>query len=101
MPFPKNVHDSEYEFLIAGRVDGPAAHQLEVEILETIRAGASRIYLNLSEATFLCSAGIRVILQYHRQMKNEGKSLLVTRPSAAVHEILELTGFRSTLVEKI
>lgn len=101
MPIPKNIHDSDYEFLIAGRVDGPMANQLEVELLETMRLGALRIYLNMAEATFLCSAGIRVILQYHRQMSKEGKTLLVTRPSAPVHEILDLTGFRQMLVEKI
>jgi anti-anti-sigma regulatory factor len=32
-------------------------------------------------------------------MKNNGKVLLVTRPSPAVMEILDLTGFKESIVE--
>jgi len=49
--------------------------------------------VNLAQATFLCSAGIRVLLQYHRQMKNKGLTFLVTRPSPEVSSALEMTGF--------
>jgi len=47
----------------------------------------------------LCSAAIRVLLQYHRQMKGKGRSFLVTRPSADVSAALEMTGFPE-LIEK-
>ena len=100
MQITKNLHDTEYDYLLSGRIDGPAAHQLEVEVLAAIRAGAPRIYINLAEATFLCSAAIRVILQYHRQLKAQGKSLLISRTSPEIDQILELTGFRDSVVEK-
>jgi anti-anti-sigma factor len=87
--------------LIAGRIDGMGANQLEEEILKAIRSGAKTIYVNLSEATFLCSAGLRVLLQYWRQMKGKQGLLLATRPSAAVEEVLSTSGFREVLVEKV
>ena len=99
MEIEKKVTGDSWEFLITGRVDGPAANQLEVEVLAAIRAGAKAIYVNLANATFLCSAGIRVLLQYHRQMKGKGLIFLVTRPSADVAATLEMTGFPE-LVEK-
>ena len=99
MEIQKNITGDSWELLMTGRVDGPAANQLEVAVLAAIRAGAKAIYINLANATFLCSAGIRVLLQYHRQMKGKGFTLLVTRPSADVAATLEMTGFPE-LVEK-
>ena len=87
--------------LIAGRIDGAGANELETEILKAIRSGAKSIYVNLSEATFLCSAGLRVLLQYWRQMKNSQRVLLATRPSPEVDAVLATSGFREMLVEKI
>jgi anti-anti-sigma factor len=51
------------------------------------------------EAQWICSAGIRVLLQYYRQMKGKGGVLLVTRPSPEIDSILEMTGFRAQIVE--
>jgi anti-anti-sigma factor len=80
-------------------VDGVVANQLEVDVLAAMKQNARTIYVNLAQATFLCSAGIRVLLQYHRQMKSKGLVLLATRPSAEVASALEMTGFPE-LVEK-
>ena len=99
MEIEKKITGDSWEMLMTGRVDGPAANQLEVELLAAIRAGAKAIFVNLANATFLCSAGIRVLLQYHRQMKGKGLTFLVTRPSVDVVATLEMTGFPA-LVEK-
>lgn len=99
MEIEKRITADSWEFMLPGRVDGAAANQLEVEVLAAIKQGAKTIYVNLANATFLCSAGIRVLLQYHRQMKSKGLTLLATRPSAEVASALEMTGFPE-LVEK-
>jgi anti-anti-sigma factor len=57
--------------------------------------------VNLSNATFLCSAGLRVLLQYWRQMKSSQGSLLATRPSPEVDAVLGTSGFREMIVEKM
>jgi anti-anti-sigma factor len=93
MEIEKRINADCWEFLLSGRVDGIAANQLEIEVLNAIKQNARTIYVNLAQATFLCSAGIRVLLQYHRQMKNKGLVLLVTRPSADVASALAMTGF--------
>lgn len=101
MQIRKNITGEEQELLVAGRIDGEGANQLELEILSAIKAGAKGIYVNLSETSFLCSAGIRVLLQYWRQLKNGGKKLLVTRPSAEVSAALDMTGFKDAILEKV
>lgn len=93
MEIQKQMTGDSLELLLPGRVDGTAANQLEVEVLAAMKQGAKSIYVNLAQATFLCSAGIRVLLQYHRQMKGKGLTLLVTRPSPEVAAALEMTGF--------
>jgi anti-sigma B factor antagonist len=99
MPIRQNVSGDSYELVVSGRVDGAAANELEVQVLNAIKAGAKEIFINLSESDFLCSAGIRVIMQYWRQLKSQGKRLMVTRPSPAVDDILKMTGFRDSVVE--
>jgi len=100
MQIQKNVNGDTHELLVWGRVDGPGANELEIEVLGAIRAGAKSIYINLSQTTFLCSAGLRVLLQYWRQMKSQQRVLLVTSPSAEVDAVLVMTGFREQIVEK-
>ncbi len=99
MPIRQNVSGDCYELIVGGRIDGAAANEMEVQVLNAIKAGAKEIFINLSEADFLCSAGIRVIMQYWRQLKPQGKRLMVTRPSPAVDDILAMTGFRESIVE--
>ena len=88
------------EIIVDRRIDGEAANELEIALLAVIQSSVKTIYINLAECNFICSAGIRVLLQYHRKMKMDHKSLLVSRASAEVDTILELTGFRESLLAK-
>jgi anti-sigma B factor antagonist len=101
MEIRKNITGDCHELVVSGRIDGAGANTLEMEVLTTIRAGANPIYVNLAEATFLCSAGIRVLMQYWRQMKNSRRTLQVTRPTPEILSVLELTGFKDLIVEKV
>ena len=94
----KSVADG-IELFASGRIDGAAANELEIAVIEAIRTGAKTIYVNLAEATFLCSAGLRVLLQYWRQMKTSGKALWVVSPASEVDSVLTMTGFRAQMVE--
>jgi len=99
MEITKVITGDSHELQISGRIDGAGANQLEVETLAAVRAGATTLYVNLSQTTFLCSAGLRVLLQYWRQMKNSGKSFYVANPSPEVDAVLVMTGFREQMVE--
>jgi anti-anti-sigma factor len=93
MDIEKKTSGDSLELMLSGRVDGAGANQLELEVLAAVKQGVKALFVNMAQATFLCSAGIRVLLQYHRQMKSKGAKLLVTRPSAEVASALEMTGF--------
>lgn len=101
MNIQKTINGNIHELIVSGRLDGEGANQLEEQILATIRSGAQTIYINLSQATFLCSAGLRVLMQYFQQMKRNQKLLLVTRPSPEVDAVLAAAVVKEMLVEKI
>jgi anti-anti-sigma factor len=101
MDIRKTVSGTTHELLVVGRIDGAGANQLEEEILSSMRSGAQNIYVNLSQTTFLCSAGLRVFLQYWRQMKQKQGLLQATRPTPEVDAVLGTSGFREMLVEKV
>src|SRR5205809_7978733 len=99
MAITKKPSGESIELFVSDRIDGALANELEIVLLEAIGTGAKAIYVNLAEATFLCSAGLRVLLQYWRQMKNGGRNLWVASPSPEVDSVLTMTGFRAQMVE--
>ena len=100
MALRKNLHGDTAEVFLLGRIDGAAANEFEVEVIALMKQGINTIWVNCAEANFLCSAAIRVLLQYHRQLKAQKKTFLISRVSPEVDSILEMTGFRDLLVEK-
>jgi anti-anti-sigma factor len=101
MSLRKDVYGDTCEIFVKGRVDGAAANELEIDLINQLKQPSKNVLVNFAEANFLCSAAIRVLLQYHRQFKGQQKSLLVSRVSPEVDSILTMTGFRDMLVEKI
>ncbi len=107
MEIQENVEGSSYELLVSGRVDGEGANRLDERILALLfskRANepeVKTIYVNLSGATFLCSAGLRALMQHARTMKSRQGQLLVTRPSLEATEVLKMAGVYDHLVERI
>ena len=99
MQILKTHQGDVHELVIAGRVDGEGANQLEVELLNTIAAGAKNITVEMSEVTFLCSAGLRALLQYWRQLQGKGGSLRVSNPSTEAMTLLGTSGFKDMLIK--
>jgi anti-anti-sigma factor len=100
MNIQKNAYGDTHEIFVSGRIDGEGANQLEVALLATIAAHAKKITVEMSEVTFLCSAGLRALLQYWRQMQNKGGSLHVSNPSPEAMTLLNTSGFKDMLIQK-
>jgi anti-anti-sigma factor len=97
-----------YELVISGRVDGEGANGLDEAVLailfnknKDLEPAPKTIYVNLHSATFLCSAGLRALMQHSRTMKSRQGRLLVTRPSTEAAEVLKMAGLYEQLVEKV
>lgn len=75
---------------VKGRLDNYWAEHLRQNLEAMVRGGAHRIRLNLSEISFLSSAGVGLLVQWHTQLKAIGGSFVVTNPSERVKKVLEL-----------
>lgn len=99
MQILKTHQGDSHELVVSGRVDGEGANQLEIALLNVIAAGAKTVTVEMSEVTFLCSAGLRALLQYWRQLQGKAGSLRVSNPSPEAMTLLSTSGFKDMLIK--
>ncbi len=80
------------ELLVSGRLDSYWARHLADAFDELMREGIHHTRLNLSQTTYISSAGIRVLLQAFQQFSSVGGAMVVVEPSPAVRQVLDLAG---------
>ncbi len=85
------------EVAVRGRLDAYWADQLSRGLGEAVSGGARHIRLDLGEVDYLSSAGIRVLLQYYKQLKGSQGVLLVSNTSAPVKTVMALVGLEELL----
>lgn len=95
MEIVQAVRGDLVELRLEGRLDALWADHVASAISETIRAGHHRIAIDMAEVDFLSSAGIGVLLRYHKQLGGIGGRLVVIRPSRFVKGVLESMGLAS------
>ena len=80
---------------ISGRLDTTTAPELE-RTVAALPDGTRELTLDLSEVTYISSAGLRVLLGAQKRMNKLG-SMRLTGVCEAVMEVLEITGFADIL----
>ena len=88
------------EVKVKGRLDNYWTEHLRRNLEEVIREGAHGIHLNLSEISFLSSAGVGLLVKFHTQLKGIGGSFVITHPSHRVKQVLDLCRLSPILLEQ-
>ncbi|MFZ0036826.1 MAG: STAS domain-containing protein [Candidatus Acidiferrales bacterium] len=88
------------EVKVRGRLDNYWTEHLRKNIEEIIRGGAHSIRLNLSEVVYLSSAGVGLLVLFHKQLKAIGGSFVIASPSERVKQVLELCGLAPILLSE-
>jgi anti-anti-sigma factor len=80
--------------VIKGRIDSYTAPNLSDTLNEITKHDIYKIILNMSDVSYVSSAGLRVLIDVQKTCKklNQGEVLLVNIPQR-VYETLELAGF--------
>jgi anti-anti-sigma factor len=78
------------EVKVKGRLDNYWTEHLRGSVEEMIRGGAHVIRMNLSDMTYLSSAGVGLLAIFHRKLKGIGGSFVITSPSKHVKMVLDL-----------
>ena len=75
---------------VKGRLDNYWTEHLRTNLEEFVRGGAHVIRLDLSEVSFLSSAGVGMLMLIYRQLKEIGGTLVIASPSVRVKQVLDL-----------
>ncbi len=78
------------EVNIKGRLDAYWADHLSQTLDHAVRQGSHRIRLNLSEVPYISSAGIGVVVQFYKQLKEIYGWLVISEASPGVRNVLEI-----------
>jgi len=99
MQIKRDQKGAELHLAVAGRLDAQWAEALHTELAAAVRDGHHHVVLNLAEVSFMSSAGIRVLVSVHKQLRTIEGALTVTDPSPFVQEILALTRLDALLLQ--
>ena len=77
---------------VTGRVDSATAPELEKSLQDLLDAERSQVVLDLQDADYMSSAGLRVLVAMHKATKKNGGGLCLAQPSVRVSEVLDLAG---------
>jgi anti-anti-sigma factor len=99
MEITRRAGDGWLELAVEGRLDGYWADHLDASLAESVRDGYHRLHLDLSQVVFMSSAGIAVLVKFHKQLDAIHGRLVVVKLSAQVRTVLEITRLADLLVD--
>lgn len=97
MDIKKTLSGSEADLQLSGRLDAFWSEHFNTELDGVLHGGYRLIRLEMSELSYISSAGLRVLVKAHRRLKEVDGGLAITNPSENVLKILKLAGFESLL----
>ena len=94
----QKCEDARLTVCLEGRLDTTTAPQLEAE-LKTALADANGVCFDFEKLEYISSAGLRVLLSVHKQMKAKG-GMELCHVNEAIMEVFDVTGFTDFLTIK-
>ena len=86
-------------YILNGRISSAESNALQHELEEAMRAGSVNFVLNMRQISYLCSAGIRVLLMMYKRTKEQKGSFYVESPSENVINVLGMTALDEMLLK--
>jgi anti-anti-sigma factor len=87
----EQLEDGWVEVAVNGRLDSYWADHFKTVLEDLVRAGTSKVRVNLADVSYLSSAGLGALLWCRKHLESVRGKLVVTSPSEAVREVLEVT----------
>ena len=91
MQISTEKENSKLTVTVSGRIDTVTAPELEKYALDHME-GITEMALDLANVEYVSSAGLRALLQIHKDMSKQGK-LKLLNINTAVKEIFGMIGF--------
>ncbi|MCU1489268.1 MAG: anti-sigma factor antagonist [Acidimicrobiaceae bacterium] len=88
-----NVHlDGTAVMVLRGQLDMRGAELLRDAMDGLVRTGPPAVILDLSDLSFLDSAGLAALIRAHREISRQDRRLILRWPEAQPLGVLELSG---------
>jgi anti-sigma B factor antagonist len=78
---------------VNGRLDQNITPALEEALNELLHAGSNRLIIDLSEATYINSGGLRCLVAAWRKARQQGGDVYLCGLRARVAEVFSMVGF--------
>lgn len=90
------IDGKQTTFCLKGKLNSDVANEVKEKVKE-VEDQSDEIILDFKELLYVSSAGLRVILEVHKDMKEKNKVLTITNVDAGNMEILDATGLSKFL----
>jgi anti-sigma B factor antagonist len=77
---------------VGGELDLYTSPRLRSHVSALVSGGADTIVVDLSEATFIDSSALHVLLDARRRLHDAGGRFVVVCPTGAIRRVFEVTG---------
>ncbi len=81
---------------LTGRLDTETSQDLQ-NVIEKELDGVRLLTVDMTELTYLTSAGLRVLLHVSKRMNTPESSVVVSNPNNEIREVFKITGFDGIL----
>ena len=82
---------------LRGRLDTNASMDFEHQVEESINFSKDNMILDFSELEYICSSGLRVIIQSAKKLKALQQELVLCSMEDYIQEVFEISGFDTFL----
>lgn len=82
---------------LMGRLDTNASVDFEQEMEEAVKLSKKKIILDFKELEYICSSGLRVIIQAAKKLKSIEGELVLCSMEEYIKEVFEISGFDAFL----
>lgn len=77
---------------VSGRIDSMNADELGDALTAEIERGARQLVLDLSQVSYMSSAGLRELVAAYNKLQSASGDLRIAQPASRVLDVLEMSG---------
>ena len=88
----RRLDDDTHVIAVTGEVDLYTAPEFKERVMAPIAADVGRVVVDLTDATFIDSSSLGVLIGAHRRLRGRGGRLMVACDVSAILKTLRVTG---------
>ena len=95
MKIVHTVHEDIMQISLEGHLDATTSVEADNDFTQIIESGKSKLLVDLSELSYISSAGLRVLLVAAKQLQQKAGKIVLCSMTPSVKEVFEISGFSS------